>query len=281
MQLSYKKLRDRYLNLFDDDNKCDFVLTDVLFAFNEIYPLINSNKVNKILEVGCGTGILLKELSDLFPDKKFVGIDPHESGFHNYENLSKKINNDSSNIIINHQNLDKINLNDKFDLIFSFNVFEHIKDQNQYLINTQNYLSDFGKNLVFCPNYDFPYEPHFFIPIIFNKKITFFIFKNKINQHEILTGEKGLWEGLNLNGKKKIEKFLKQNNFLFKYDETIKDRFFDRIENDPSKYFRKRQGFVSKLALIGKKFYLDKIMFNFFKVPFPYLKLIIQKEIKQ
>ena len=51
MQLSYKKLRDRYLNLFDDDNKCDFVLTDVLFAFNEIYPLINSNKVNKILEV--------------------------------------------------------------------------------------------------------------------------------------------------------------------------------------------------------------------------------------
>tara|TARA_B100000941_G_C28503422_1_gene555705 strand:- start:912 stop:1757 length:846 start_codon:yes stop_codon:yes gene_type:complete len=281
MRLSYKKLRDRYLNLFDDDNKCDFVLTDVLFAFNEIYPLINSNKVNKILEVGCGTGILLKELSDLFPDKKFVGIDPHESGFHNYENLSKKINNDSSNIIINHQNLDKINLNDKFDLIFSFNVFEHIKDQNQYLINTQNYLSDFGKNLVLCPNYDFPYEPHFFIPIIFNKKITFFIFKNKINQHEILTGEKGLWEGLNLNGKKKIEKFLKQNNFLFKYDESIKDRFFDRIENDPSKYFRKRQGFVSKLALIGKKFYLDKIMFNFFKVPFPYLKLIIQKEIKQ
>ena len=55
-----------------------------------------------------------------------------------------------------------------------------------------------------CPNYDFPYEPHFVIPIIINKKFTKFFFKNKINNHEKKTNEIGLWEGLNLNGRNKI-----------------------------------------------------------------------------
>ena len=90
MNLDYITLKKTYIDLFENSDKCDFVLTDVLFAFNEIYSLINDKKVNKILEIGFGTGILLKEFSKIFTEKSY-GLDPHERGFNNYEKISKNI----------------------------------------------------------------------------------------------------------------------------------------------------------------------------------------------
>ena len=49
----------------------------------------------------------------------------------------------------------------------------------------------------------------------------------------------------------------------------------NRILKDNS--LRKRQKYVGKIAIVGKYLYLDKILFKFFKLPFPYLKLIIVK----
>ena len=92
MQLNYQILKEKYLSYFNNNiDKCDSVLTDVLFAFNEIYPLVNDNKVKSILEIGSGTGILISELKKIFPNKKFIGIDPNESGFHNYRDISEKL----------------------------------------------------------------------------------------------------------------------------------------------------------------------------------------------
>ena len=119
------------------------------------------------------------------------------------------------------------------------------------------------KKIIFFPNYDFPYEPHFVIPLIINKSITFRIFKNKINNHEKNTNEIGLWKGLNFNGRRKIKKMLTNERIRFEFDNSIQEKIFERIVNDPSQYFKKRQNFVSKLALLSKKLYLDKFIFNF------------------
>ncbi len=277
MKLEYKYLKDKYLNFFDNEEKCDSNLTDVLFLFKEVLPFINNTNNLNILEIGCGTGILLRELSILFPKKNFYGLDPHESGFHNYEKISKNIKlND--NLKIENSNFNKFTPNISFDIIFSFNVFEHINDQEDYLQKTDMLLSNHGKSLIMCPNYDFPYEPHFVIPILFNKKMTYLFFKRKINNHEKKTNEIGLWKYLNLNSNRKIKRCLKKNNFDFNYDYSIKDRFFDRLKNDESKYFKKRQGFAAKLAILAKFLLLDKFFFNFLKIPFPYMKLIINKK---
>ena len=42
MILNYKNLKNEYISLFENKEKCDFVLTDVLFAFNEIYSIFTS-----------------------------------------------------------------------------------------------------------------------------------------------------------------------------------------------------------------------------------------------
>lgn len=276
MNLDYITLKKTYIDLFENSDKCDFVLTDVLFAFNEIYSLINDKKVNKILEIGFGTGILLKEFSKIFTEKSFYGLDPHERGFNNYEKISKKISN--NNLFIIHEKLETFSPKENYDLIFSFNVFEHLEDQKIYIKKIDNLLNKDGKSIILCPNYDFPYEPHFIIPIILNKKITYKFFKKKIINHEKTTGENGLWDGLNFCSKKKIKKFLSQNNYQFKFDHGIKDRLLKRIDNDKSSYFKKRQGLVAKIAKIAKNIKLDKFIFDFLMIPFPYMKIIIKKK---
>lgn len=275
MNLDYNTLKKNYIDLFENSDKCDFVLTDVLFAFKEIYSLIDDKKVSNILEIGSGTGILLKELSRIFTEKTFHGLDPHQRGFYNYEKISKRISN--NNLLIFNDELETFSSNESYDLIFSFNVFEHLEDQKIYIKKIDNLLKKDGKSVILCPNYDFPYEPHFIIPIIYNKNITYKFFKKKITDHEKITGEKGLWDGLNFCSKKKLKKYLIRNDYQFNFDQGIKDRLLQRIDDDKSLYFEKRQGIVAKITKIAKKLKLDKFIFNFLMIPFPYMKIIIKK----
>ena len=45
MKLNYEKLSKKYLNLFENKDRCDFVLTDVLFAFEELYVTISDKRL--------------------------------------------------------------------------------------------------------------------------------------------------------------------------------------------------------------------------------------------
>ena len=156
--------------------------------------------------------------------------------------------------------------------------FEHVEHWKKYIYQTSNLLNDNGLNIIFAPNYDFPYEPHFVIPIIINKKITKFLFNRKIKKSEMSdTGnESGLWEGLNFIGKRKVEKFLKKNSYPYFFDFSIKNRMLNRIINDNE--LKRRQGIGGRIAIFAKNFYIDKLIFDLLKVPFPYMKFIINKK---
>jgi len=276
MKLNYLTLKNKYLRFFDEnEDYFNFIITDVMFGYKEIYQSIVNNNITSVLEVGCGTGILINELRERFPEIKFTGLDPNESGFHDYKNISKKVIKEGKSLNIINSSIGTYTTDEKYDLIFSFNVFEHIKNQNEYLSTTYNLLSQEGKSIIFCPNYDFPYEPHFILPIIINKNITKKLFDKKITTYENKTKEFGLWEGLNLNGKNSIEKFLLKNNYNYIFDLDIKERMIKRVFDD--KHFKKRQGIAAKLAICGKFIFLDKFLFNILRIPFPYLKLIIAK----
>ena len=276
MLLDYKNLRNKYLKYFDnDEHYCDFVLADVVFGFSEVSDFLKKRNVSSVLEIGSGTGILLNELKENFPDIQFSGIDPNISGFHNLKTIISKLNEDGFNIKVESTGVEKYSSDKKFDLIFSINVFEHVEDQIQYLLKTHELLNKNGLNVILCPNYDFPYEPHFVIPIIINKKITKFIFNSKIENFEKKENEHGLWDGLSFLGRKKIEKILKNHNYTYFLDDTIKARMLNRLNSDRA--FKKRQGIAGTLAKILRFLMIDKLIFNILRVPFPYMKLIIKK----
>ena len=92
MSIKYESLKKKYFELFDGKLEYfDFIITDVLFAYKEISKIIKKQEIRRVLEVGCGTGILLRELKENFKDVDFTGLDPNQSGFHHYEKISEKI----------------------------------------------------------------------------------------------------------------------------------------------------------------------------------------------
>lgn len=74
---------------------------------------------------------------------------------------------------------------------------EHVND---VLLTSNNIGVSLKEGAIYrftCPNYLFPYEPHFNIPIVITKRLTEKIFRNKIHQNRNIIDPEGTWNSLN------------------------------------------------------------------------------------
>ena len=100
----------------------------------------------------------------------------------------------------------------KFDFVFSINVMEHLQDPYSALIQLVTLLKTNGKYRFFCPNYDFPYEPHFGKWLFFRKDNAFLLQKRRTTLSIISVEETlGLYKSLNFITLKNIEMIGKIN----------------------------------------------------------------------
>ena len=94
-----------------------------------------------VLDLGCGDGILTEHLSSLVPYGKVLGIDASV----NMINTAKMIN--RKNLEFSHKNINALNFENEFDLIFSNAALHWIKDHKQLLKNSYRALKIHGKIL--------------------------------------------------------------------------------------------------------------------------------------
>jgi SAM-dependent methyltransferase len=92
------------------------------FKKNEdfIKYLQNKSNVKSILEIGCGTGVYPIKYKELFENKEYCGIDVSKSAIKYCKKNSK------FDFICG--DYTKLNLDKKFDLVFSHGVINHIPD---------------------------------------------------------------------------------------------------------------------------------------------------------
>ena len=132
-------------------------------------------------------------LTEEYPQHKFNGIEPFGEGFLNLKELNAVVRKLGVNLSIesyeDHQS--------KYDLIYCVNVFEHVKDWRHFLNWASNNLKENGLFLCSVPIM-ISHEPHFRIPITFNKGFTFRVFEKHIRNFEKNSKYYGLWNSLNL-----------------------------------------------------------------------------------
>lgn len=84
-----------------------------------------------------------------------------------------------------------------FDFAFSINVMEHVNNVSLVLERVGASLAGGATYRFTCPNYHFPYEPHFNIPTLFSKSLTERLLGRKIFASQAMADPAGTWNSLN------------------------------------------------------------------------------------
>ena len=248
-------------------------IAEAEFGNSYVSPYCQSTKSgSNVLEVGCGSGILLSMLAEEFADLKFDGLEPFGDGFSSLTTLNKIVKDSGVNIF--NEGYETFLTKKKYELIYCVNVFEHLADWRHFLIWASDLLSENGKLVVLCPNYSFPYESHFRLPIIFTKNITYKCFGKFVKKFENDNGSVGLWKSLNFVKKSNVFKFIRlsQKDIRLRVfdDVTIIDDMISRVTVDVE--FRKRQRFIGRIAIFLQKTGVLKVI-KIFSNYLPYMKL--------
>lgn len=130
--------------------------------------------------------------------------------------------------------VEKLAAPNNFSLAYSFNVMEHVADVPAALTQVVNALKDGGEYRFTCPNYLFPYEPHFNIPTLFSKHLTAWVFRRRIEVSLNVSDPDGTWNSLNWITVPQVRRTLKEiGHVRFRFDRTFLERTLMRIASDP------------------------------------------------
>jgi len=95
----------------------------------------------RVLDLGCGDGVLTEQLSNLVPDGTVLGIDASIGMIETAKMICK------SNLVFVHMDINEIGFENEFDLIFSNAALHWVKDHKRLLKNVYKALKVQGEVL--------------------------------------------------------------------------------------------------------------------------------------
>lgn len=207
---------------------------------------------SRLLEVGAGSLLLSCQLKAEGFD--VTSLDPIGGGFTHFDALRQLVlkaareNNCVPTLIADPA--ESLQIETFFDYAFSTNVMEHVSDYGEVLRRVVMSLRVSGTYRFTCPNYLFPYEPHFNIPTLFSKALTEKIFKRFIDQSTKVVDPVGTWLSLNWITVPKIREAMDripQGSISFQKELTVK--MMRRLISDTS-FADRKAGLIRTLAVV-------------------------------
>ncbi|MDA8777490.1 methyltransferase domain-containing protein, partial [Pontimonas sp.] len=117
----------------------------------------------------------------------------------------------------------------KFDFIYCINVLEHVPQPEKLLDEVFERLKPGGVAWFVLPNYSFPYEQHFEIPIFFNKRFTEKLFRNRIRNRRDSPDPLGLWAELSWPTHSGLRKFFLSRGWTHEFRRNVLEGYFERL----------------------------------------------------
>lgn len=141
------QFRNGFTQVFNDTWGINYVST-----IEYIIERLKDEKFNSLIDVGCGDGRLVRELSIEFPNQAVLGIDYSSQAI----SLAKIMNKNCQYL----QSDITCEIVDKVDLITLVEVFEHIplKKANDFIDGIYNHLNERGVLYITVPHENKPIE---------------------------------------------------------------------------------------------------------------------------
>jgi 2-polyprenyl-3-methyl-5-hydroxy-6-metoxy-1,4-benzoquinol methylase len=103
----------------------------------EIKKIIEENKINNFIDLGCGDGIIIRAIKKNFPKIKITGIDISPRRINN---LKEEFPEEEFYCV----DVCKTKLNKKYDFVHSSQVIEHVENDKEMVKEMERLLSEKG-----------------------------------------------------------------------------------------------------------------------------------------
>jgi 2-polyprenyl-3-methyl-5-hydroxy-6-metoxy-1,4-benzoquinol methylase len=215
---------------------------------------------SKVLEVGAGSMLLSCQL--VREGLAVTGLEPTGFGFAHFERMRELILECAKTQGCLPEILDStaeaLTLSGCFDYAFSINVMEHVDDVKLTLSSISRSLKPGATYRFTCPNYLFPYEPHFNIPTLFSKQLTERLLHRKIHARAV-PDPSGLWKSLNwinVSGIRRMSKHMVDLQVTFNTAFLVST--LERVTSDPN-FAERRSPLTRRIILLLMKFRLHHL----------------------
>jgi len=205
----------------------------------------------EILEVGGGILALAIQLAS--EGFKITTVEPVADGFSGISYIMKVFleisKSENLNLNLVTSSIEECEFQTKFEFIFSINVMEHLKDPYSVLQQLVNVLNLDGKYRFICPNYDFPYEPHFGKWLFSRKNNAFYLRESRANSILISSDRTlGLFHSLNFLTLRKITRSTRNNGIKIEPNTSALYEILERSNHDSQ--LQERHSGISKVVKI-------------------------------
>lgn len=230
-----------------------------------------------ILDVGCGPGIMIDYL-----DRQGYEINGFDNFLYNPDSelIVESFGKES---IIKNCEIKNYIFEKSYDVIVISNVVEHLDDWEKCLDILDQHLNQNGRIILMLPNYSFPFEVHFMIPIIISKSLTYSLFKKSISIFEDKYSRHGLWDSLNFIKPNQISRFYTKRGYTIFFDKKYMIKFIRRsISRSHLKDSVFSDNILRNFLVSLSKLLLETNLLRFFSyLPLsfhPFIKIIASKD---
>lgn len=219
-------------------------IDEALFFWGFLRPMLSERKPIDAMEVGSGVGLL-----SLFASaevKEFTSLEPESAGFGQMSTFRRAILSawQGQNMpVFKESFIHDLPRAKTFDFIYCINVLEHVPQPEKLLDEVFERLKPGGTAWFVLPNYSFPYEQHFEIPILFNKRVTEKIFGARIRRHSVSSDPVGLWAELSWPTQSSLKKFFLSRGWSHEFRKNVLRGYFERLREP---IFVQRKGTLYK-----------------------------------
>jgi 2-polyprenyl-3-methyl-5-hydroxy-6-metoxy-1,4-benzoquinol methylase len=241
----------KFLSTWEID-ALNLYMNEAKYFYSVIEHEIDGPPMN-IYEIGSGIGLLSRLIAER--GHNVIATDPSSSGFTVIRKLHDIIEKCFETDLpqpkfyeLPAQELSK-NLvgGATFEYIFCANVVEHVQDQKEFFDSIIPKLKVNGVFRFICPNYWFPYEPHFGFLSLPSKTITRFIQRKKIENSNIAE----VYNDLSFPNIFKLNKILNGYEVTTRYENFATINYINRAIKD--EFFSLRKKRLSNLVRLFSK----------------------------
>lgn len=214
------------------------------YGFQLIAPQLPPR--GRILEVGAGLGMLSSFLR--MRGHTITALEPCTSGFDFFTQIQavvlEEAGTDLPNLPVRAEELSP-DRHGAFEFIFSINVLEHIPDLPGALRGMASVLTPEGRMWHTCPNYLFPYEPHYGVPLlpVFPRATSVFL-PRRIARDEV-------WRSLNFITYFRVKRLARANGLSVAFRSGTMADALRRLDTD-AEFAARQSGIASRIQRLLK-----------------------------